>query len=150
MASTIYACDRFLRMVITTKHSYVVLRDAIRHRQRQHPPIFNAQRTLIPVTDTPTSTATPDVRIRVPGGQGFYGSTPGALLQGFVPIIATAVNNFGHRIFDRYELYIPFTGAEEWSLLTSKKEQYWQDSILCIEYKCFARRILRFAFTDHI
>ncbi|MBV7330373.1 hypothetical protein KFU94_19415 [Chloroflexi bacterium TSY] len=97
-------------------------------------PQFDEQGTLIPVTNTPTPTETPDVRIRVPGGQGFYAPVSGALLQGYIPIIAT-VNNFGHQTFDRYELYVSLTGAEEWSLLTSKKEQHWQDSIYVLNTK---------------
>lgn len=112
---------------------------AISHRveiRNENPPtltpVFNPQGTplyspLSPLI-TPTPTLTPDIRVRIPGAQGFYGPEEGSTIRGFTPIEAT-VNNLGFNFFERYELYISIAGFEEWTHLFSDVEQHWQDTI---------------------
>lgn len=107
----------------------------------QTPVSFNEEGTpffspLSPLT-TPTPAPTQDVRIRIPGAQGFYGPAQGSTIGGYTPIKAT-VNNLGFNFFDRYELFISRAGMEEWSQLVSSTEQHWQDTIYVLNTEMFA------------
>lgn len=95
-------------------------------------PEYDEAGAELPPTPTPTATFTPtpapDVSVRAPGGQGFYAPRPGAVLRGYVPIVAT-VNGTDRQHFKRYELYLSPTGAEAWTWLFSSTAQLWQDTI---------------------
>lgn len=99
-------------------------------------PVFDALGTPLPPTATPTVTPSPtpvpDVSVRFPGGQGFYAPEPGAILRGYVPIIAT-VNGTDRQHFDRYELAISPAGEEGWSWLFTGQDQLWQDAIYILD-----------------
>ena len=99
----------------------------------------------------PTPTATPDIRIRIPGQQGFYAPAERSIIQGLSPIVAT-VNGLNKRAFLRYELYISPTGAEEWNHLLTSERQYWQSTIHLLDTTQWPNGYydlrLRIIFTD--
>ncbi len=95
-------------------------------------PAYNAAGTLIPRSPLRTPTATPDIRVRIPGAQGFYGPSEHTVIYGYEPIIAT-VNNLGKNFFERYELSISVAGLEEWSHLITSRVQYWQSPIYVLD-----------------
>jgi hypothetical protein len=95
-------------------------------------PIINPAGTrvyLIPTfTPTPTLTPTPVNEARSGGQQGFYAPASGAVLQGYVPIVAS-VFGYPKNPFARYELALSPAGMDDWSFLNAAEEQYWQDEI---------------------
>ena len=104
-------------------------------------PAFDASGTLIPEsplkTPTEAPTVTPDIRVRIPGAQGFYAPTERATIHGYESIIAT-VNNLGERFFERYELYISPASLEDWSHLITSERQYWQSPIYVLDTTQYA------------
>lgn len=97
-------------------------------------PVLNAAGTPIPQTVSPLPTPTPivDTSSRVPGGQGFYGPENGATVSGAVNVVGTA-NGKPEKPFARYELSIAPAGGQNWTLLHSSEEQFWQDTIYVLD-----------------
>jgi hypothetical protein len=89
-------------------------------------PVPNA--TPTPASPLVTPSPTPDVRSRIPGGQGFYAPDNGTVLRGSVDIVAT-VNGSSATPFARYELSISPAGREAWTWLYGSQTQAWQSPI---------------------
>lgn len=118
-------------------------------------PAFNEFGSPIPtptmMSPLPTPTATADVRVRIPGQQGFYAPIERSIMQGLTPIVATT-NAINKLQFTRYELHISRSGAEEWNSLISSQNQIWQNTIYSLDTTAFANGYydlrLRIVYTD--
>jgi hypothetical protein len=93
-----------------------------------NPPTLTPAPNATPTPVSPLPTPTPAILSRIPGGQGFYAPDNGAILRGVVPVRAT-VNGTLERRFTRYELAISPAGLEQWQLLTTSRDQVWQNVI---------------------
>ncbi len=93
-----------------------------------HPPTLTPVPNATPTPVSPLPTPTPAILSRIPGGQGFYAPDNGAVVRGVVPVRAT-VNGTLELRFTRYELAISPAGLEQWQLLTTSRDQVWQNVI---------------------
>ena len=104
-------------------------------------PVFNAEGIEIPVTATPTLTATPSPQPTyesfVPGGRGIYAPASDSLVRGFTQIVGT-VNGYRQRPFEEYELAISVAGLEDWHWIYTGSTQTWQSDLYVLDSARFA------------